>query len=176
MLPLTAKPSYYVQGLHIDIERKQLTRFLLETSRYIYGHQNTAYRTESNLIRWHCATLVSSPVVRSTRVVVSLYTSLSLKAAEIVDVLKFHLLQTSLLCTRRYFLRCKHVHFLNNDQWCGCLLQGRYQNMSVLTGVSHRKTFRSCIRISMTLSKLYIPYSHMSGWIYPRATWYITGG
>lgn len=48
------KSSYQVQCPYAGIECNQPTRVLLETSRHVYGHQNTAQRAVTPLKKRHC--------------------------------------------------------------------------------------------------------------------------
>ncbi|GFW46783.1 hypothetical protein TNCV_2981391 [Trichonephila clavipes] len=73
-----------------DIECKQETIEFLGTSRHVYSHQKTARRTGTtysvNKILCvepeHCVTLVSSFVVKCTRIVLPLYAGLSKEAEQ----------------------------------------------------------------------------------------------
>ncbi|GFX39567.1 hypothetical protein TNCV_2103131 [Trichonephila clavipes] len=54
----------------------------MSISKHVYGHQNTARRTETRLKKRHCTTPVLSFVVRYTRIAVSLYAALSRESEE----------------------------------------------------------------------------------------------
>ena len=79
-----------MQGSYTYIECKQATRGLLGASRHLYGHNNTASRTGTDLKRRHCVFPVSIFVVWHTRVAVSLHTALSREDKVMVDELTGH--------------------------------------------------------------------------------------
>ncbi|GFV75064.1 hypothetical protein TNCV_2114891 [Trichonephila clavipes] len=91
------KLLHQIRGAFAGIECKQATSGLLGASRHVYGHQNTARRAEIRLKRRHCATPLSSLVVRCTRVAVSLYAALSRKAKVMATVLTYTGLAANML-------------------------------------------------------------------------------
>lgn len=84
------KPSHQVQGIYNDIECKQPTSVLLEASKHIYGHQNTAWRTRTRLKWWHCAIPVWSFVIQCLLNVISNYAVLLRELAMVVSVITIH--------------------------------------------------------------------------------------
>ena len=138
-----SNPLHQAKGTYTNIECKQVMHDVLAASRHVYGHKNTALRTEMRLKRQHCAIPVCSCSVRHTRVDVSIYAASSKEIKLMIIKLTGH--------TAGNIYVLYEWKFQTISLWIGyTILLGWPHSISVLSGVRYGKVLKSCMPFSMT--------------------------